>query len=438
MKPRALTCCFLVLILILSLLCITVKATKYNETDTKIEAKDILQHIQTDDDINLMNCTIVGELNTSNLKLKTINNSYFSKLLDNYTRDKLYNGKLNDRSLIIESNITIENSTFKNKLNFSNVKFKNTLSFKKVNFDDNVDFIGANFVNSAYFNGTEFKTFANFSYADFNNSAYFNDVKFTGRTDFFRANFNSSAYFNDTTKFRSNTEFSFANFTGLVDFSNVYFVHDVNFNEAKFANFTNFTGTRFNDSAKFIGPSIPTSFIVDDANYHVFSRYYNNLNQFVFSDELYYKYRIYNMKQKSRNDIGFWSDAFLCFIYGFGVKPLQTIIFSIFIIFIFSIIYICPINWKNLSSNIHLDKVNNKVITLSLNNPGIKKNDQNQKANIFDIICYSICCFISQPHENLCPTNNYYKIVSILEGILGWITLGVFISTLASFIMRKP
>lgn len=417
----------------------TVGATEYRE----VKAEEILKHMENGEDVNYNGYRIVGELNASEIKLNTVRNPYFLILLSKYTKDKLNGGGLNERSLVIESNITIENSTFENRLNFSNVQFKNTLYFKKANFNDNVDFIGSNFVNSAYFNGTEFKKIANFSYADFNNSVYFNNVKFTGRTDFYGAKFNSFAYFNDETKFRSNTEFSFANFTGLVDFSNTWFGRDVNFHEAKLAYFTNFTGAEFNDSGKFTGPSMPIGFIVDGANYHVFSRYYNNLNQFELADELYYNYRIYNMTRKSWSDIGFWSDLILFSIYGFGVKPLHSIYFGILSILIFSLIYINPINWKSLSSNIHLGKTNNKGRTLSLRDPGIKKDSgqnkkaQNQEAGIFDVICYSICCFISQSHEGLSPKENF-RIITILEGVLGWITLGVFISTLASFITRKP
>jgi hypothetical protein len=440
MKASSLFFCITVSLSVILLLSIGAQANEYREINEDVNASNISKHIENGDDIYLDNCRIVGELNASKMKLKTVHNPYFFILSNKHSENELINGGLNKKSRIIESNITIENSIFKNKLNFSNVQFKNNLSFNNSYFTDDVNFIGANFVNPVYFNRTEFKNFALFSYADFNNSVYFNDVKFTGYTDFYGAKFNSSAYFNSPaysnanngTKFRSNTEFSYANFTGPVDFSHAYFGQKINFNEADFSNFAYFTGATFNDaSVIFIGPARPNKFIVDNTNYHIFSKYYNNINQFELADELYYNYRVSDMEKKKKNDLGFWSDLFLYSIYGFGVKPWHTIYSSILIILIFSLIY-------NTGPKMYFSSINKISFRFRLQGPIIHRQKgaakENLKITFWDALYFSFIRFTNVGSGELYAED---KIWDTVEGLIGWATLGIFISTLTSFITRK-
>ena len=130
MKAGVLVSRILLLTVVLSLLSAIVQATEYKVVNTEVNAEDVLKHIENGDDVNLTNCRIIGELNLSEIELKTV--------------------PITDLR-IITSNISIEDSKFENKLDFSNVQFNNTVSFKRTFFKNSADFSYMNFNNSALF-----------------------------------------------------------------------------------------------------------------------------------------------------------------------------------------------------------------------------------------------------------------------------------------------
>ncbi len=226
MNFKTLIFCTLFSASLVLLLSSTVSAIEYRKVDSEIKAEDILKQIENETDIYLENCSIVGELDLSEVNLETIPNPKFKPYLEDYG--------VSEELKIIESNIIIKNSIFKNDIDFSNVLFNNSSQFKRTHFDS-ANFMGASFNNSAYFRK-----------ASFNNSAYFTEANFNG-ANFGGANFSNSANF-ERTSFNKSAYFREVNFSNSANFVGVSFNNSAHFTEANFSNSTYFTEANFNDA----------------------------------------------------------------------------------------------------------------------------------------------------------------------------------------------
>ncbi|MGV8076134.1 MAG: pentapeptide repeat-containing protein [Methanosarcina sp.] len=384
MKFRPLTSYILLSILVILLLCTEVQANEYREVNAKVKAEDILKHIENDDDINLTDCSIVGELNVSKIKLKTIPNPYFHKSLDaRYTTALLFYIDLKENLSIIESNITIENSTFKNTFDFSNVLFINSADFSGTIFNNSADFTGATFNNSTNFSWTIFNNSTNFSGATFYNLVYFAGVIFNNSADFTWATFHNSAYF-----------------------------IAVEFNDSAY-----FFETTFNNSAGFSVPeTLDTSknIFTDGQNCEMFSKNYNNLGLYSDADTIYYNYRKYSQEHKSLTSFSKWIDILSWATCGYGVRPLHALRFVGFLILLFSIIYL-----------------KGQGITKEAK----KSENESQEVPFLDALYFSIATFTGKGYVNWYPKEDFRKWV-MLEGLLGWIILAIFTATLLNVMLR--
>lgn len=199
MNAVSLVYCILLSIIVILLLSTATQATEFREVNTKVKADDILKHIENGDDINLTNCHIVGELNVSNVKLKTVPNPYFYKMLNegNDREDLIFCG-VKENSRVIESSITIEDSHFENYLDFSYVFFNNSVYFDAVDVNGSTNFMYTIFNSSINIEHTGFSDVVDFSNANFNDSARFRGTHFNNGIDLSNTNFNVFADFEDT------------------------------------------------------------------------------------------------------------------------------------------------------------------------------------------------------------------------------------------------
>jgi hypothetical protein len=126
MKVGSLASCIILLTLVLFVLSMGAQATEYRE----VKAKEVLEQIESGKDVNLTGCRIVGELNTSEIKLETVPNPYFYKLVKegNYKETLISLGYCENLH-VIGNKITIKESIIENGSNFSGVLFKNTVIF---------------------------------------------------------------------------------------------------------------------------------------------------------------------------------------------------------------------------------------------------------------------------------------------------------------------
>lgn len=334
MKTSALVCSVLLLTLVPPLLSTVVQATEYTEVNTTVNASDILEHIKIRDDINLTNCSIVGELNASNLEPKTVPNPYYKKLLNQGTHGEelpRLEGLVNNLS-VIESNITIINSIFVDELNFSNVIFNNTVSFQNMIFMNDTYFNGSTFSNGAHFNYSFFNGFANFYISTFNNSANFSHTYFNKPTNFGKSTFNNSAYFYGSI-FHGCAYFYYSTFNNCAYFNDSKFMNSIFFDGAILNNSAHFNRTQFVTTPEFSGPNNPDKLILDGKNIHTFISYYIHKGQYDDANVVYYNYQYANLVTEFldllHGNLIEFASFFVKSIYwitcGFGVKLSRTI-----------------------------------------------------------------------------------------------------------------
>jgi hypothetical protein len=499
MKARSLASCILFSVLVILLLSTVAQATEYRE----VKAEEILKQIENGEEVNYTDCYIVGELNTSKMKLETIPNPSFYRLLNGGCDDileRFYYKGLNENYSIIKSNITIKNSIFENDVNFSNILFTNSVDFSDANFSNDADFWGANFSSDADFSSANFCSDANFSCAnfcsdanfscanfdsdayflitnfdsgadfwqvdfnsgagfsranfssdanfvqanfdsdayffqvDFNSNAYFMDANFDSDANFWGANFSSDANFWDVdfssdadftnanfdsdvsfliANFDSDACFSSVNFSSDVDFTNANFDSDADFSDANFSNDADFWGANFNSDAKFKGPETPDNIKTDGKSCEVFREYYESETRYEDADTIYYNYRKLCQDNKDLISFSKWSDIISWITCGYGLKPLRIFWPGVFIIGVFALLY-----WRG---------------------SGIYRSSDatEKKSNVsgWDAVYFSINTFTTLGSADWYPRDNFRKLVT-LEGLCGWIFLGIFMATLANILIR--
>jgi hypothetical protein len=284
MKARSL--CILLTNIVLILLSTTAQAAEYRGVDKEVNASDILTYIEMGEDINLDNCSIVGELTAS--KLKTVPNPLYYYLVNLDSNNNLYISSGNRKPLhVIESNITIRNTIFERNVDLSYVLFKNSTFFEGSTFNNSANFKGSIFNNSAYFEKVKFNNSANFegstfnnsadffestfenstAYAvftksTFNNSANFGAVVFNNSPNFRKATFKDSAYFEDS-KFDNATYFPASTFEKGACFSGSIFNDSADFRGSTFNDSADFFGSTFNDFADFDGSTFNSAYFYE-------------------------------------------------------------------------------------------------------------------------------------------------------------------------------
>jgi hypothetical protein len=435
MRVRALISYILLSIFLIFIFFPTAHATEYRE----VKAEEILDKMEKGEDVDYDSCIIVGELNASKLKSETISNPFYDQLRKGIDEDILNNELgISKNYRVVESDIIITNSIFKDNFNFSNVDFNGSVNlymsnftgsatFTKTIFEREASFNNVTFNSSANFNFVKFYDVTNFQFAKFNKYANFSNAQFKNYV-FFMSTFNNLADF-ESTFFDRDAFFVLTNFNSQADFKYSSFKSNVDFGLSNFNNTADFSKTNFKNDANFDGPKKFEKIITDETSYGTFIKYYNNLAQYTDADRIYYTYRKNFQGSKSFTELSKWTDILSWITCGFGVKPLNTIMFSIISIFLFSIIYLNPV---------YLDTINNKKIplTFSLKNPGIVNNhDHNKKASLLDLIYYSISKFTLTSQENWYPKDNFRKWVA-LEGIFGYVVLAIFMATLNHVLVR--
>lgn len=476
LKARTLVSCILFTILLILLLSTTAQATENRE----VKAEEILKQIEYGEDVNYTDCHIVGELNTSNITLKTVPNPYYKLVNEGYNKEYFTQNGINENLYVIESNIIIKNSIFKENLNFSNVLFNGSVEFEGTNFSNSANFNGAyfnnsanfvktNFSNSANFDGTNFNSSANFPYANFDGDTYFKNATFLGLANFSYANFYSSANFSYTNfnssadfwreefsgpadfsgaKFHGDTSFWKANFDNDVNFSSAYFKNkytsfqeanfdsDVNFLSANFSGKTEFKGANFstithfcymtiNSSVYFSGPKTSENIITDYKTRSIFVKYYTEEALDEDAENIYYNFRKHEQDNKSPLDYSKWTDSAGKFCWGYGVKPLRTVRVSILVIIFFAFIYMNP--------RLPTVRRNGKKIIIRLNwgEPGIYRKGENGTKPItsnWEFLYFSVNIFTRLGSADWHQKDSFRRWVTF-EAFLGWLLLALLMAT---------
>jgi uncharacterized protein YjbI with pentapeptide repeats len=437
--------CFILLLFTLSVSAVA------QENQAMINSSDLLQQIESGEDVFIEGKTIKGKLNLSegNFPLN---------------EDGLY---------IIKSEIEFISSDFNNKMDFSNALFEKNVRFRNCKFNDEVQFKDAIFMQIADFRETTYLTDVDFSqvifenralfdstsihHADFNKTIFkgfanFGNTIFRSGVDFYNVNFTNGSRFQGTT-LDGLSEFKNTNFVEDVDFiylksnyvlvfnnvtfygdvifrgdfliSEVYFIdvnfkgkadfHSASFNVLSFPNTTfssiSLTDTEYNEMyVKW--ESIKDNLIFNGPAYLKLRNNFNNLEQYEDADDVYYQYRVELRKKQGFLDSV--PELFMEVICGYGVKPEKPLFLSVFLIIGFSIHYFGGItNFIN----------------------SLKKPNENYR-NYRKAFIASLGAFLTNSgyeNENLKYRHSFAIAV---EKVLGWLILTLFIVTLTNVMVR--
>jgi len=535
MKARSLIYCIILSIVVILSLSTAVQATEYRE----VKAEDILKQIENGEGVNYTGYRIIGELNTSKVKLEPVPNSYYYKLLnEGYDKEYLIYSGFSENLHVIKSNITFKNSIFENDFNFSNMLFNSGADFSGANFNSDADFSGANFNSGADFDKVNFNNTADFENVNFNNTADFENVNFNNTADFENVNFNGDALFIHSTwsaisgdvigpvagfsgtKFNGNANFYWATFNGFADFWGADFSSDVYFSSAKFksiarfskanfnsnadfssstwseirsdiasaeadfsganfnsgadfcvANFSSgadFTGASFSSGADFLDASFnriadfdkvnfnrtadfsgakfncniylseadaSKKILTDGKTYEILRKYYNDEARYTDADNIYFNFRKKAMEDKSFTSFSKWIDILSLVTCGYGTSLYPTTFCILFSMVFFAIVY------KNPRVSVVKIKYDIMFPKFYFGKPGIYKsseenNENKSNVSFLECLCFSINAFTRLGSENWRQRDKFWNVVTI-EGLLGWVMLGIFTSTLMRLLIRS-
>jgi uncharacterized protein YjbI with pentapeptide repeats len=236
-------------------------------------------------------------------------------------RDSKFNGPATYDCSEFRGVASFENAKFFNQLYFRNSHFYSISSFRNASFFGSANFLATHYHAYCNFMYPNFTRNANFISAIFNGPVDFREGKFNGIALFKNTTYDDNANFIHA-NFAENVDFSGSTFKDSADFINSTFLYNANFADTRFnnANFwgstfegdTDFSGSQFNE-AFFDGSKFLKNLSLKKAKYDKMFIRIQDVNKLVF-DEATYKSLIDNFKK-----IGFFEDANDCY-YRFMVE----------------------------------------------------------------------------------------------------------------------
>lgn len=278
---------------------------------------------------------------------------------------------------------------------FHATKYSNGAGFYHTQFLGQANFIRSHFLEDTIFSKTQFNDTASFSNAKFDGPAFFNDTVFSKDADF------------DSAQFQAPTDLSYAAFNG-----------DLKLNSSKIARMV-FDGTAFRQGSRlYLAKADINRMIVswsqikdiisyDTAAYLALIKNYKDLGQGNDASECYYEYRYLNQAHKP---IGFskFLDMVAWLTCGYGVRPHYALFCGMVIILFFAIIY-----WAGRGVEGFHDIHGHQLIIASF--------------------FYSIIAFTA--NSKGLPLRGRFKYLGIMEGIVGWLLMALFLVTLGRVII---
>lgn len=344
---------------------------------------------------------------------------------------------------------------FQKDVSFANARFSGDTIFLGSKFLENVSFDFAQFSQLASFWGAQFSRGTGFTNSQFDGISNFGNTGFLGNTSFAATRFNGDVIFR-AARFSNGTTFGLASFGGFADFANVDFEVVAFFGLAKFADNAHFTEARFrkglilegsrfysmqlenavfgkgaqlnlnnSDFSKFMvrWDTIDDLLVFNGAAYLALVKNYKNLEWFDDADNCYYQYRRISQELEPWGwtkfvDMIAWASC------GYGVRVSYTIFWCIFtIVFFGAALYAGNGMRKFEFEGLEIAGGSARVV------PG-------NRVSLIDALYFSTAMFTtSQAPVNTYPVG-FYRHLAMLEGILGWFFLGLFVVVLSGMLIR--
>jgi hypothetical protein len=378
-------------------------------------------------------------------------------------------------------------ASFEKDVDFDYAQFGKFASFGKTRFLGNASFSNAQFQGDVIFLGALFHKDADLPFTQFARLASFFDSRFYGETNFFNSQFSGAANFVNAT-FSGNLTFVGVRFSSDVVFRSASFHKDAFFGLANFDGFcdfshTTFSGpavfavTKFNDIAHFVKAKFERQLVLEsariytmqlsDANfgsqsnitlkdadftrllvpwdvikdrliydpmaYLALVKNYRNLEWRDDANDCYYRYRRLSQAQEPWGldkliDMVAWLSC------GYGVRPSYTIFWSLAQIIIFAGIYWRGDGIRKRYSKTMLERCQAK-------SEGVDRGatddeaDKDEHVALSDAIHYSAMIFTNQNPSDVYSVG-VHRHVAMIEGLIGWFLLGLFIVVLSGTLIR--
>lgn len=158
--------------------------------------------------------------------------------------------------------------------------------------------------------------------------------------------------------------------------------------------------------------TLKDALVYDGITYIKLIKNFREIEQFEDADAAYYQYR--QLRQADKE----WSFSKLMDVLsgvscGYGVKPGYPLIWGFILIIVFALVY----------------KLGNGIKRLKL------KENGDSRVSFWDALYFSLVTFTTVGYGDWYPEDRYRKFV-VMEGVLGWLLLTLFIVTLANVMIR--
>lgn len=445
-----------------------------HENYPQINASDILKQIESGQDVYIERKIIEGNLNLSEANLE-VNQDGLKVVKGGIEIDECIVKEIDFSNSLLKDEVVFANSDF-HKLNFVNSHFSkkvriygsnltysnftNTVFEGRTIFIDDhffeAEFDGANFNsvavfernefiwsslinivfdNETYFYNTVFKGFYELNDCIFNKDVSFQNVNvgshanfenntFKGNASFYRLEATNSIYFMDTSfakKMRFNSDLSQTD----VQFADITFSGEADFSRSKFENIY-FYYTDFNSDVIFSEmdyermyvnwDEIKDKLVFDGPAYLKLRQNFVFYEKYTDADDVYYAYQVERRKRNEEQNIFIkFVEWFLFDITcGYGVKPLNTLMFSVGVMLFFGGIYASPVNFTTLKR---------------------EKNKTLDFWHLKEAFIFSLGVFTQSGYKNDDLEYMNHRLIMI-EKIIGWFTLTLLVITLTNTMIR--
>ena len=368
--------------------------------------------------------------------------------------------------------VVFDGTQFQGNVSFEDAEFHQDASFNDAVFDGVADFNYSRFDSYTYFSGAQFHQGALFSDVDFSGALDFSAAAFAATANFFQSRFNTAS-FSDAV-FSGPAQFGLAKFSGLSSFGEAVFASDAGFNLArfsdaayfsgaefqkdaffgliKFQDIASFQGAKFDGDLNFKGGSISTLLfekatlgpdsrinlndtdfvrlkahwaeitghvIWDPGAYLALVSNYHGLGWSDDEDDCYYQYRKLDQSHKGWGvsravDVMAWLSC------GYGVRPGYAVAWALLTILAFALVF-----WKG-------DGIRRSAKPLY---EPAEQDAVPEHVTFRNALFFSTMIFLSQGPIDFLPVGRHRYNV-ILEGILGWLLLALFLVTLGRVMIR--
>ncbi len=334
-----------------------------------------------------------------------------------FKRRTSFRGASFKRQAYFESNLPILwTKTFEKEADFNGAKFENTANFYNTNFNSETDFDNIRFDSIAGFTCAKFVGEAKFGNAGFNNKADFSNASFYSKADFNNASFNKKADFNNT-GFYGEADFSNTSFKEAI-FDNVMFSKLV---DLRLAKYSELYISWSNLKERLDDISLQNDIVSWQGVYLKLIKNFENIGDVVSADSAYYYYRCtkYVFCSDWWGKLKWWLGyLFMGLTCGYGVIPWRTIATGGIIIFFFTLAYYSKKDSLEYKKEEQARASGNQV---------------NQ--NFWHCLYFSVVTFTTLGYGDFRPLGKF-RYLAMTEGILGWLTMALFLVTLANVWLR--